>query len=217
MTRFHIARQFDLLQLIDSNFSFKQQVDHIVAEVRRNLKLFKRVVRNAPVKAAKMFADGVLISRITYGLQCFAGIPEDQLSRLRVLYNDITRAVLGCRRSHYRTGKTLQSMRNDLHMLSFDSLVEFYDITLLGSIIRLKEPSELYKYLVFSDRDARESNRGNCKVNFIPKSEKMRRFFLFRATRNFNKLPRELKCSVLNPSFKDRVRSHLLYKEVPPD
>ena len=111
----------------------------------------------------------------------------------------------------------LDVMRKKLGMLSFDALAEFYDLTLLGKIISSKEPSELYKTIKVSDRDAREVNRGNCKVIQRAKSEKTRNFFLHRSVRSFNNLPHSLKEAVNLPNFKDRVREHLYRKEVPPD
>ena len=108
-------------------------------------------------RARKIFGQGVLISVINYGIQCFIGHSEEQFSKLRVLYNDCTRAMYGVSK---KQKVSLSVMRKKLGILSFDALTKFFDITTLARILNTRSPHHLAKYLEISNREARGSYQG---------------------------------------------------------
>ena len=195
---------------IDSELNFKRHIDSVVRDVEHNLILFRKVAKHANLDARKALGQGVLISRIMYGLQAVAGTTEQQLSRLRVLYNKCTMAMMHCSK---KQRIKLSDQRSELNLLSFDNLVRYLDVTMLYKIVKSKTPESLSEHIVWSSRDSRPQNRGKLTVNFIAKTEKMSKSFLFRAVRTINQLPRSIRVKIPNitqESFKSRVREYYM-------
>ena len=80
-----------------------------------------------------------------YSLQAVAGTTEQQLSRLRVLYNKCTMAMLHCSK---KQRVRLSDQRSELNLLSFENLVRYLDVTLLYKIVKTKTPKRLSDYIV---------------------------------------------------------------------
>ena len=85
-------------------------------------------------------------------------------------------------------------MRVDLRLLSFPDLIKVMDLGLLRDLLIKRFPETLYSYLeVDHNRASRQADRGLVKVKIIPKTEKFRRTFLFRAVSTWNRLPNDFK------------------------
>ena len=197
---------------VDSELSFKRHIDNICREVEYNLIGFRRVSRLADQKARAMLGQGVLISRITYGLQAVAGTTHQQQSRLAVLYNRCVYAISGTSK---RERISLKEQRKEVGLLSFENLVKYFDVTTLFKIVKTKNPKSLSQYIVRSKRESRTQNQGKFLVNFTPKTEKLNKTFLFRAVKTLNELPRAIRNNLLTMKskvFNARVKDHLLEK-----
>ena len=69
-------------------------------------------------------------------------------------------------------------MREQLEMLSFENLVKFFDITVFARIVHTGKPTNLAKHILKANRVSRGFNKGNCRIDFIPKSQKLKNSFL---------------------------------------
>ena len=190
---------------VDSELSFARHIDKIVSDVESKLKMFSRLTRGASLKSKKIFAQGILVSKIAYALPCYAGATKVQLNRVKTLYNTVMRVVLGLRKEDMVRTET---MRKELGWLSFHGLIEFYDITVLATILKTGVPVSLSKYIEQSKRDSRSFNKGNCRINYTAKTQKTLRSFLFRSVQTFNKLPKKLKVA-FPKNYSKLIRDYL--------
>ena len=153
---------------------------------------------------------GVLISKIIYCISAYAGSSAQNLQRMKVCYNKCTRAIYGRYKDSEGRRIPLHVMRDELELLSFENLVKFFDITIFARIVHTGQPENLAKYILSANRVSRGFNKGNCRISFTPRTQKLKDTFLFRACQSFNCLPPELKTK-WSPSFKDQVKSFLFF------
>ena len=76
------------------------------------------------------------------------------------------------------------------------------DVTMLRKIMNTGAPENIFKFFDFSQRTRAN---GEIRVNIVPKTEKFRRSFIFRASRSWNLIPyqiRNLKSYVFQPTVK---------------
>ena len=196
---------------VDNDLTFKRHIDTVLRDLDLRLKVFRRITKLASMEARRVYGLGILISKISYGLACVSGTTQQQLSRLETAYNECTRAIYGVSKVER---VPLQVMREQLNLLSFQSLVKYTDITMFAKILNTKQPKNLSKYILRSNRAPRGFSEGDCRINFIPKSEKMKRFFLFRACESFNSLPPVFKKDY-PLTFNKMIRSFLFKMENP--
>ena len=84
------------------------------------------------------------------------------------------------------------------------------DITTFREILKTGQPEHLYTLLQTRfERDSRQAQQGHVRVRAIPKTEKFRRSFMFRAAALWNGLPNEFKMLEKKP-FHDTLKRFLL-------
>ena len=149
-----------------------------------------------------MYAHGILFSKFNFGIQCYAGSDATYLERARICYDKCVRATFGPNPEKVST----EQMRKKLRILSFDSLIKMSDLAMLKKVIETGAPGNINHFFKFSNR-ARAN--GELQVILIPKTEKFRRTFLFRASRTWNWLPNEFKNLPFH-QFQPQVKRFLL-------
>ena len=183
----------------------------MVNYINSKLPMFRRLTRIASIDARKLFSQGILVSKITYALPCYAGATATQLKKVKTIYNTVMRATAGVGYNNGIHKERTDSVRRRLGWLSFEQLIEYFDITLLVSILKTGKPVNIAQHFEQSNRDPRSFTRGNCRVNFRAKSKKMERSFVFRSVQSFNKLPMYLKTN-FSGNYAERVKSYLYEK-----
>ena len=97
-------------------------------------------------------------------------------------------------------------MRSALSILPFWDLVTLMDITMMRKIIQTGAPAPLYDLIDFSHRTRAY---GGIRIRVIPRTEKSRRSFMFRAARAWNSLPHDLR-ELPDYKFQPMVKQYLL-------
>ena len=193
---------------VDHNLNFHQHIDKMIKDVEHRMWLFLKVSKVANTRCRLMYAHGLLFSKFVFGIQCYAGSDPTYLEKARVCYDKCIRITYG----YNPKGLSTAEMRSELRILSFENLIKAMDLGMIREILLTRTPETLYSFLNLNyERDSRQANRGLLKVNVIPKTEKFRRTFLFRATQAWNGLPNEFKnLNITRCSFQDNIKRFLL-------
>ena len=192
---------------VDTDLTFQRHIENLIQDVTSRLKIFKKISSTADQRARLMFGYGILLSKFHYGICAYSGAGSVLLEKVRVVYDRCVRAIYG--RGAWE--KSVEDIRKELQILSFQQLIDFYDITTISKIIRTRKPVHLSNLLGWEGdrRDTRQTSRGRVRLEFIPTSEKARRSFLPRSVRAYNVMPRLIKeLPVYN--FNKNVKRYLL-------
>ena len=190
--------------IVDCNLNFHLHIDQLVKDIEYRLWLFRKVAKIASRENRLVYAHGLLFSKFVFGIQVYAGTDQTYLEKVRVSYDRCVRATFGPNPDRLST----EQMRSSLKILSLENLIRMMDIQSFRKLINTRSPEHLFKHVTFSNRN-RSMGRGIVKIGIIPKSEKFRRTFLFRAAKSWNELPFSFKN--LGPlAFKRTLKKFLL-------
>ena len=197
--------------MVDPELNFKSHIDMLVKDVKIRIKQFHSLVRIAGRKARRMMGFAFLLSKFSYAVSCYAGASATDLGRVKTVYNDCLRSILGVTRGQQ---VPMETVRRRLKVLSFEGLVKYFDMTIMAGILRNKTPANLYKFIVTEhQRGTRARDNELVSLNFIPKNERINRSFLVRGLKSYNSLPlstRKISCPKM---FSKSVKQHLYEKE----
>ena len=192
--------------IIDSNLNFHDHIDLLIKDVEYRMWLFKRISKVAGLRNRLIYAHGLLFSKFIFGIESYAGSDKTYLEKVRVCYDKCIRLTFG----YNPDNLTTEEMRAELRILSFENLVKLMDLTMFRDIIKTGKPEKLAGLLQTTyNRNSRLADAGYVRVKVIPKKEKFRRSFIFRASQLWNNLPSEFKEKSKN-QFHDSVKSFLL-------
>ena len=193
---------------VDSNLNFHQHIDLFLKDIEYRLWMFKKITSIANTKCRLLYFHGMLASKFIFGIQCYSGTDQTYLEKVRISYDKCVRACYG------RNPKKLSTaeMRQSLRLLSFHDLTKMMDLSTYRQILLTRAPENLYSLLSESyERPSRQSEQGLVKVNVIPKTEKYKRSFIFRATALWNGLPSYLKIhNISKDKFQDNLKRYYL-------
>ena len=189
--------------IIDSNLNFHPHIDLLLKEMEYRMWQFRKISKIADRRNRLIYGHGLLFSKFVYGIQCYAGTDGTYLEKVRVAYDKCVRLIYGENPDNIRT----EQMRSEMGILSFENLVVMMDVTLLRDIIFRQKPERLAEH--FEITYTRNFPYGRVRVKLIPKTEKFRRSFIFRAANSWNALPNEFKI-LSRKQFHDKVKVFLL-------
>ena len=206
-TSVHHARMLGIQ--IDSNLDFKVHISNVVKDVKHRIAQFRRLPPGVSLKARRMLGIGLILSKIYFGIQIYSVASKSDLNMVRVAYNNALRTILGVSKMNKIK---LSRIRRELGLLSFPSVIKYFDVTTLNRILTTKQPHHLYKYLEFPSKQTRASLNQQIKLTYIPKSSKFLRSFLSRSLKTYNLLPLNIR-RLKGKKFAEAVREHFYEKE----
>ena len=196
---------------IDSDFSFEIHIDNLLRDVKNKLRIFKKVQKTVSQRNRIIFGSSILIGSFTYCLSVYSSAGSTQMNRVKRLYETCIRAIYN---NNKKSTVSTDFMREQLNILDFDDLIKFFDVNIFRNIIRTGEPMHLAKYIEISGRTVtRGDTEGNVKINFIPKTEKLKNSFLMRACKTYNKVPGILR-QLEKKTFNKQYKNYLLGKAI---
>ena len=192
--------------IIDSNLNFQNHIELLVKDVEYRLWLFKKISKTAGLRARLLYAYGILFSKFVYGINCYAGAGVVYMEKVRVAYDRCVRMTYG----RNPEGKSTEQMRDELEILSLGNLVKMQDVLVFGKIIHTGRPENLKRYINTNrGRDTRSNSTRSVQITTIPRTEKLRSSFLFRASRTWNSLPETLR-DFSKSQYKEKLKLYFL-------
>ena len=183
--------------------------DSLVRGLTRRLGAHKKVCRVASFRNRKMIAEGLIMSKLSYLIPLWAGCEHYLLQALQTIQNKAARIVT---RSTLSTAEHLAQCG----WLSVRQLAVYQTCVLVFKVLEHKSPK--YLYGMFSReyrRDTRQAARLEIKADAeTPDLDLMVNSFRWRALREYNQLPAELRkvktLKAFKPSLWKWIRSNIL-------
>ena len=196
--------------LIDSSLNFHDHINGIIKKIKSRLVMFRKISRTAGLRARLMFGHGILLSVIQYCVPAWGGTDEVSLNKLRVWYDRCVREMAG---REYRD-MSMEAIRSELKIMSFKQMRDFFDLTVFNKILHTGEPANLASQIQTEFvRETRGAAEGQVRIVGIPRTERMKKSFLYRSAAAYNRLPRDLRKLGDDKrfnKFKDCVKKWLL-------
>ena len=192
--------------IIDKNLSFHRHAECLLSDINYRILMFKKITKVANMRTRLIYGRGILLSKFSFGLCSIAGTDLATLDKLEKSYNRCVTTIYG-------PGGNLISIDEifkKLQILPFRKLIDYFDLTTLKKIIISGRPLNLHKYLLKVDTGTRQSNEGNYKVSYIPKTSKLLNSFIPRSVRKYNCLNENLKQIESCSRFSKRLKLFLL-------
>ena len=181
----------------------------MLAKVKLRLYMFRKVSSVANIRARLMYGYGLIFSCFYFCIAIYGSSDPSYLRKVISLYNKSIRNIAGL---EYRNNST-EEIRAALNIFSFEQARQYFDIITFNKIVLTRQPVNLNN-LIQRDfpRETRSTESGNLRIIGVPRSEKMRRSYMYRACSEYNKVPRELRELDLNQQkkFKDCLKRWIL-------
>ena len=185
--------------IISQNLKF---ADHIQNDEKSMLKVLntrlnalKKISLNASFKTRKAVANGIIMSRITYLIPLWAGY-EYLMNALQIIQNKTARVVT-------KKGKmtSISSLLKECGWMSISQLGMYHSLILVYKILQCQTPQYLYDKLSGTQEETyyqtrytrRQATRQLIKLgpDSVAERDLARNGFKYRATRQWNDLPRK--------------------------
>ena len=169
----------------------------MVKELSKRLGALKKVCRVASFKNRKMIADGLIISKLSYLIPLWAGCESYLMLALQRIQNKAARVVT--RSSLFTAGHLAQC-----GWLSVRQLAVYQTCVLVYKVLEHKSP--MYLYNMFNSEYTRDTRQAAMMVlrqdGETPELNLMMDSFRWRAVRQYNQLPAEIRKMKTLKTFK---------------
>ena len=201
--------------IISQNLKFS---DHIQNDENSMLKILnlrlnalRKISFNASFKTRKAVANGIILSRIIYLIPLWAGCEKYLINALQIIQNKAARVVT-------RKGRmtSISRLLKECGWLSISQLGVYHSLVLVYKILQSRSPQYLYDKLTGTQGEPHYQTRYTRKLatgqliklgpDSVAESELARNSFKYRATRQWNDLPPELKQVKILSKFKSELR-----------
>ena len=195
---------------IDSNLDFKTHIDNLVKDVKLRIKQLNKLPKGVTLKARRMFGIGIVLSKIYFGISAYASANKSDIDKVNVCYNDSLRAIMKVSKAQKIK---ISTIRRHLGLLSFKSVIKYFDVTLLHRIISTGQPYHLAKYIQSPRvRNTRAATNEIVRSSFNPKNSKSSRSFLVRSLKSYNLLPIDIR-KLSGHKFNNAVKKYYYERE----
>ena len=139
-----------------------------------------------------MIVEALIFPHLMYCLSVWAGCGKMQKHRVQKVVNHCAQVVFGTRRSSHVT-----SLLKELKWTNIDQLVSECDMSRMHTILNSRHaPVSLRECLVYrtdvTERKTRAVQAGNLQLPLV-RSEHAKRFFTYRAVKQWNSAPSQVK------------------------
>ena len=151
-----------------------------------------------------MIADGIFMSKLIYLMPLWGGCEKYLLQSLQVIQNKAARVVT---KLVYDT--PTEKLLNQCNWLSVNQLMVFHSLILVFKTLQNKSPIYLYDRIVGSfhySYKTRFSKENKAGPRFAAKHQISNRSFQWRATSQWNMLPKEIQKIEKLPKFKKSLK-----------
>ena len=161
----------------------------------------QRVSKYTSIQTRLLFANGHILSHITYMLNVMSNAKSPHIAKLKKLIMYTARNVLG----NYHFKKSIKFILDKLNWLPTKDLIHWSLLKSTHKLLYNKSPFSLYKLLKVKDRICAEVAPKNVPISKFSKNN-----YLYKGLSLYNRLPGKLK--VTPPSkFKTQGLEH--YKQ----
>lgn len=197
---------------IDSNLTFKTQVNKVCNKVKFNISNFRFIRSQLSLQAAKMFMNSMVLSHITYCLTTWSQANKTTLKPLESLYKR-TIKILDKKPMRYHHCNILQKHK----LLSWENLIKYSNLCLIHKIIHNQSSPPLSQFVSIRNptslqRVTRGAARGDCIVPFR-KSAFSQNTFSVTAAKDWNSIPANIRDLSTYILFKKHLKNWFITQQ----
>ena len=128
----------------DANFHYHVEDfgESVIKQLKQRLRVLRKVTDGGDYNQRKILTQGLFMSKLTYCLSVWSGVPQTLRDKLTVLQNDALRLI----HKKKRTDRLIP-MYKQSNILQFHKLCTYFDQVQLYNIIKTKTPFSLYQDL----------------------------------------------------------------------
>ena len=185
---------------ISQNLLYNNQLEggdsSLLPEIRRRLGSLKFISRKIPTKSRLNLANGIIMSRIVYGIPLWGGTLPRNIRKIQTAMNRTARWISNLPRKT----KTVELMQS-CNWLTALELIQFHSLLSLWKIINKQSPFQLWNKLNIDD---------NMYIDLrMPRLMMSQLTFLWRSSQHWNNLPEDLRHNKSYLNFKKKLKLHL--------
>jgi hypothetical protein len=201
----------DLGVYIDSKLSMKNHISFVCKAANNEIRKLAAIRNFLTHNATVQLVSNLVLSRLDYCNSLFAGLPEEQLSRLQTVQNNAARLIVRKSKRHHVTPYLRQ-----LHWLPIKSRVEYKLATLAYRKFDSTLPVYLSEILTIEKKRVQTRSSKERKLQppaVLPRTSTYgERAFSYHCPQVWNSLPSVLRDSESLPAFKAKLKTHLFKK-----
>ena len=200
----------DIEQSLSWKFFLMDGKRSVLKQLTTRLNSLKILKKSATVKQMRMFANGILMSKIEYGAEVWAAAPAYILKKLASIQLEAARTVLGYQTKRWSATHLLKEMK----WVSVQQLATLASAKLSHKILTTSQPAVL-SYRILSKINHTRTTRNNGPFLLGPKPSSVGNSitskYQFRANsyKNYDSLPQVLRKITKPVIFKKRVKRYL--------
>ena len=174
--------------ILDPCLNWKLHVDHIRSKIIRNLFLFRKARPYVDSCVAKMLYFSIIQSHFDYCSVIWNNTAKCTLDKLRVLQNRAVRILIkAC------PDKRTHELYDEAKLSPIDNRWKTGNLIMLFKMLHNLTPTYLSSRIKLSNNSYNLRNSFNRLQLQKPKTENMRRSFLYSSTKLFNSLSQEIR------------------------
>ena len=176
----------------------------ILPALRKQLGALKHIislVRQIPMKSRRTLANGLIVSRIIYGITIWSGTYATNIRKMQAILNKTARWITNSGR---RTSTKV--LMEKCQWMSIVEMSKMYSLIMLWKIIWLRIPKQLRDQITLEDDFTVTTVR--------PRLQTCRLGFTWRTTTMWNSLPLNIRNIKSLPKFKKSLKLHILSTRV---
>ena len=195
---------------ISNNFTWNSHICNNEKSMVKSLSIringLKKICQRTDFKTRKMFANGLINSRLIYVIQLYGTATDYLLNTLQVQQNQAARLVT---KLDWRT-ETFELLRQ-VGWMSVHQLFTYHTILMVFKVVHMGKPAYFRRMFVTNSSYHTRQSSSNCLTRSeTPRTELFSRSFRHNGVRLWNSLPTEMrKMSKLN-DFKLKLKKWIV-------
>ena len=138
--------------------------DSLLNQLNSRINALKKLVKISDQKFSINLANGLFMSKLTYGIQVWGLGPKYLLQKVQVLQNKAARTVLGYKAFKLNTKELLDKV----NWLNINDLITFHVATMVHNIMHKKQPEYLYQRII---KESTNNTRNNIGRKLVQKPD----------------------------------------------
>lgn len=171
----------------------------LINHLKTRINMLKLVAKYTPRPIMKILGSGIFHGKLNYAAAMWGGVGEGLLKQIQVIQNKAARAITGLR---YET--PIRELLQEAGWMTVRNIIKYQSICLIYNIRLNGSSKHIWKYIM----NNRSQISGTIPTYETTQILALSRSFIPRATRDWNELPREVRCS-LPSEFKSTLKTHL--------
>ena len=175
--------------MVDSSLTWSSHINSIVMKMGRAIGSARRCCSTVSRPLLRQIVQSLVLCHLDYCSTVWSSANCGELRKLQVVQNRAARLVLGC---SMRASVTM--MHNSLSWLTVQNRLSLNSIMLFKSVISHNVPVFIHDQIIFCNSTHRHNTRRASNGQLVipgPRTNALKRSFIYRALSLWNILPRE--------------------------